>query len=281
MLAAGTADPATRPAVAPGRGDLVVRQRGGRSVVTRAFATSPLRLLTPSNHGSAAWVYTASLGGGLVDGDDVRLDIDVGAGAAAFVSTQSATKVYRSPRGTTTTVRASVARGGLLVVAPDAVVPFAGARFRQVQRYDVAADAALVVVDALVAGRRASGERWRFLEFASSVEIRIDGSLRVYDALSLRAADGDLSARCGRFDVIATAFLAGAGFRGEVARLVAAAPEPVASRAEQIEAVSAAGDDACLVRVAGTTPERVWRRLRGMLDFIPARLGDDPWSRKW
>ncbi len=267
--------------MAPGRGDLVVRQQGNRSVVTRAFATSPLRLLTPSNHGSAAWVYTSSLGGGLVDGDDVRLDIDVGPGAAAYVSTQSATKVYRSPRGTTTAVRGTVGRGGLLVVAPDPVVPFAGARFTQAQRYDVAADAALVVVDALVAGRRASGERWRFLEFTSSVEIRIEGSLRVYDALSLCAADGDLPARCGRFDVIASAFLAGAALGGEVARLMAAVPDPVASRAGQIVAVSAAGEDACLVRVAGTTPERAWRTLRGMLDFIPARLGDDPWSRKW
>ena len=31
----------------------------------------PLRLLTPANHGHAAWVYTSSYGGGLVDGDRV------------------------------------------------------------------------------------------------------------------------------------------------------------------------------------------------------------------
>src|SRR5687768_4572798 len=84
----------------PGRGRLRVVRAGGRSVVTRAYATSPLRLLTPANHGSAAWIYTSSYGGGFVDGDRVELDVEVAEGAAAFVSTQAATKVYRSPNGT-------------------------------------------------------------------------------------------------------------------------------------------------------------------------------------
>ena len=65
---------------APGRGRVEIVRRGERSVVTRAVATSPLRLLTPRNHGRGAWVYTATYGGGLVDGDAIQLDISVGAG---------------------------------------------------------------------------------------------------------------------------------------------------------------------------------------------------------
>src|SRR5687768_3060300 len=56
----------------PGRaGDarLGFERVGNRTVVRTALAHSPLRLLTPRNHGHAAWVYTSSLGGGLVDGD--------------------------------------------------------------------------------------------------------------------------------------------------------------------------------------------------------------------
>ena len=70
-----------------------------KRVVREAYAESPLRLLTPRNHGSSAWAYTSTLGGGFVDGDRVRLRIAVGEGARAFVSTQGPTRIYRSPRG--------------------------------------------------------------------------------------------------------------------------------------------------------------------------------------
>ena len=67
-----------------------------RTVVATAFAASPLRLLTPGNHGDAAWVFLASLGGGLLDGDRIDIDVDVGEGASALLGTQASTKVYRS-----------------------------------------------------------------------------------------------------------------------------------------------------------------------------------------
>src|SRR4029453_17248052 len=65
-----------------GEGALAVAHSGVRSVVTRARAASPLRLLMPKNDGTAAWVYTSTFGGGLVGGDCIDLDVDIGAGAA-------------------------------------------------------------------------------------------------------------------------------------------------------------------------------------------------------
>src|SRR5262245_163756 len=116
-----------------GCGKLHIIQGERRSTVSQAYASSPLRLLMPRNHGRAAWIYTSSFGGGLVDGDRVSLDIVVDAGAAAFVSTQASTKVYRSACGTSAELRASVGDEGLLVLAPDPVVCFAASRYRQTQ----------------------------------------------------------------------------------------------------------------------------------------------------
>jgi urease accessory protein len=280
VLTASPPATAALPAT-PGTGTLAIACRDGRSRVTRAYATSPLRLLNPANHGHAAWIYTSSFGGGLVDGDETTLVIDVGPGAAAYVSSQSSTKVYRSPRGTKAMTRGSVGSGGLLVVVPDPVVPFAGARYRQVQRYDVAGEAGLVVADALICGRRASGERWRFDEYESVIEVRVEGRLRVYDAVALRARDGDLSARCGRFNVLAVAIVAGRSLYAEIACLTALAPQPVSRRPDQVVAVSSLADDACIVRIAGTTAEAVGATLRQLLGFVRIRLADDPWTRKW
>ena len=122
-----------------GRGEVAVsRGADGRSRATRVYATSPLRMLTPVNHGHAAWVYMSSYGGGLVDGDRVSLDVTVERGATAFLSTQASTKVYRSREGTASRLEALVDDDALLVFAPDPVVCFAGARYRQWQRITLA-----------------------------------------------------------------------------------------------------------------------------------------------
>jgi urease accessory protein len=251
-------------------------------VVTRAFATSPLRLLTPANHGHAAWVYTSSYGGGLVNGDHLDVDVTVGPGACAFLSTQASTKVYRSPRGTGSTLGARVDRDALLIVAPDPVVCFAGARYRQAQRFDLDESGALVLIDGFTSGRRASGERWAFSEYRSQIEVTLGGRRLVHDATALRAADGSLEERLGRFHALATLVLAGRPLATESARLVSeSASRAVVRRGDQLMAASPLGDDGCLVRVAGISFEQVWRSIRDALPFVPGWLGDDPWSRKW
>src|SRR5262245_38776764 len=144
-----------RPPHRAGSGFIRVAGAGRRSTVVRAVAASPLRLLTPRNHGRAAWIYTSRYGGGFVGGDHVSLDIGVEPGAAAFVSTQASTKVYRSPAGATSELSARVGDRGLLVVAPDPVVCFRGSRYRQLQQFDLARDAGLVLVDWVTSGRHA------------------------------------------------------------------------------------------------------------------------------
>ena len=270
------------PSTVPGYGALGVMRSGGKSVISRAYATSPLRLLTPGNHGHAAWIYTSSHGGGLVDGDHIALEIEIGEDAAAFVSTQASTKIYRSPRGTSAEMRARVAPDGLLVVAPDPVVCFARSRYRQIQRFDLADRSALVLLDWISSGRHAAGERWAFDEYHGQIVVRLDGKLLVHDALALRAADGDLAVRLGRFDVLAVAVLVGTALRAVAASLISRVSRgAVVRRSDHLVAASALGDDGCVIRIAGCSVEHVGRTIRELLGFLPAMLGDDPWTRKW
>jgi urease accessory protein len=274
--------PLEAPPVA-GRGRIeVVRGAGGRSVVARTYASSPLRLLTPLNHGHAAWIYASSYGGGLVDGDSVELDVQIGDGAAAFLSTQASTKVYRSVRGARTTAQVRVAAGGFLVAAPDPVVCFAGARYRQTQRFELAGDGALVLVDWVTSGRRAAGERWQFVEYDARTEVRTGSTLTLHDRLLLRASDGHLAARLGRVDVIALIVLAGGGVRVEAERIVAdVADRPLERRPELLLSAAPLRNGGCAVRVAGRSVEQVGEAIMRLLAFVPARLGDNPWARKW
>ncbi|MEO7190303.1 MAG: urease accessory protein UreD [Vicinamibacterales bacterium] len=265
-----------------GTGLLQVVDVGGRSVVSRAYATSPLRWLMPRNHGHAAWVYSSTFGGGLVDGDALNVQIEVGPAATALLATQASTKIYRSPRGTSSHLQAHVHAGACLVLLPDPVVPFAGARYRQSQQIDVAADASLIVVDWVSSGRVAHGERWLFERLRTSLRVRYDGRLVCHDAVTLDASDGALADRMGRFDVLATVVLMGPRCREAVEAILGAArADGPAPRADLYRAVAPLGASGALVRLAGRSVEQVGHSLRAALQFLPRLVGDDPWARTW
>jgi urease accessory protein len=226
-------------------------------------------------------VFTSTFGGGLVDGDRLSMDVEIGAGAMALVATQASTKIYRSQEGTRSEVRARVASGGLLAVLPDPIVCFAGSRYRQRQQFDLAESASLVVLDWMTAGRRAAGERWVFDEYVAKIVITTEGRLRLHDVLALRAADGDLPSRLGRFDVMAIAIVVGDAVASHAAAIVSrVSGQPIEGRVECIAAATPI-EGGCVLRVAGRSLEQVACTLRAHLAFVPALLGDDPWARKW
>ena len=276
------AQPSLRTVRQPGLGRITVEQTGGRSVVRSVYATSPLRLLTPKNHGHAVWIYSSSYGGGLVDGDAITIHVAVGTDSQAFLSTQSATKVYRSPRGTAVTLHADVKENGLLVCVPDAVVCYAGARYRQSQKINLASGAGLILLDWFTSGRRECGERWLFDEYLSHTAIHQDGHLMVHDALALRASDGELVTRLGRYDVMAVAVVIGQMLQGDVDRIMARVQdERVRRHADRIVTVAPVSSAGCVLRVGGQSIEDVEHTLRDLLYFVPRLLGDSPWARKW
>ena len=241
-----------------------------------------MRLLTPKNHGTAAWVYASSHGGGLVGGDQLHLTVQVGAGAAAFLSSQASTKVYRSQTSTSQHLAASVGAGGQLVVWPDPIVCFAASAYRQTQHIELAEGAGLVLVDTISSGRRASGERWQFTAYESELTVRSGGRLIVRDALRLSPREGELTARMHRFDVLSTAVIAGPRWRDDAERTMAAvAAQPIEQRADLLAAAAPLPGGGCLLRLAGRSVEQVTDALRRQLSFISALLQDDPWARKW
>jgi urease accessory protein len=274
--------PRDRDVPVAGRGVIAVERAGDRSVVRRAYATSPLRLLTPTNHGHAAWIFLSTFGGGMVDGDRVDLSIGVSPGASAYVSTQASTKIYRSPRGTRAETRAHVAAGGALVFVPDPVVCFAGARYHQEQHVDLEDDASLALVDWVTSGRRASGERWHFDRYAGRTTVRRNGRPLVHESLLLDQAQGPLAARMGRVDVLAVAIVTGGRFGATAtAMLERVAAMRVSRGSAMLVAAAPLEPDGCVLRVAGQSVEQVGHVLRDHMRDVSAWLGDDPWRRKW
>ncbi len=246
--------------------------------MARAFASSPLRFLQPRNHGDGAWVFSTTFGGGMVDGDRVDVELTAAAGALAFLGTQSATKVYRSPAGCVHRLGARVEEGAALAVVPDPVVCFAGARYAQRVAIDLAPDASLVLLDGYTCGRAARGERWELASFEARTTITRGGALVLADATRLDPAHGDLPRRMGPFDVVLS--LVGLGPRfAAVREAILDAPPPSPGRL--VVAASPLGDDGALVRIAADRFERASLVLRASFRALARALGDDPFARKW
>mgnify|MGYP001444317542 FL=1 len=112
--------------------------------------------------------------------------------------------------------------------------------------------------------------------------IHQDGHLMVHDALALRASDGELVTRLGRYDVMAVAVVIGQMLQGDVDRIMARVQdERVRRHADRIVTVAPVSSAGCVLRVAGPSIEDVEHTLRDLLYFVPGLLGDSPWARKW
>lgn len=189
-LAAGAAGltPSTARVGRDGALSLRVERGAARSVVAGCRWTLPLQVMAPmALDDAAAVVSILNPTGGLVGGDRLAIDVAVGSGAHACLTTPSATKVYRTDaEPVDQTVRLTLAAHARLEWVPDHTIPFAGAALRQRVQADVAEGAALVLVDAFAAGRVARGEAWRFALLDSAVSVRDPGGWLLHDRLVLR-----------------------------------------------------------------------------------------------
>jgi urease accessory protein len=103
----------------------------------------------------AACVSLAAAAAGPVGGDQLHLEIDVGAGATLVLRTVAATLALPGPRGeasaSETTVR--VGNGATLIWLPEPVIAAAGCRHHARTRIELAAGARLITREELLLGR--------------------------------------------------------------------------------------------------------------------------------
>lgn len=268
-----------------GQGLLELSEVAGRTEVTRCQARSPLKLLTPRRRHPAAWVYTSTFGGGMVAGDETDLSVQLKPRTRCVLTTQASSKVYRDPqqRGCRQQMDAHVDKEALLVVAPDYVTCFAGARFQQEQSFHLQPGASLVVLDWLTSGRRSFGEEWDFEHYQSRLNVHASDQQILSDTLLLDPADGPVAApfRLGRFHCLGLMLMAGP----LVAEATSALAEEMTARtmdpgSDLLESASQ-HDWGVVYRIAGISTEPVAGRLRERLSFLKPLLGDEPWARKW
>lgn len=160
----------------------------GRSSLRRQSFRAPVHLSKPfldatsdDGGGNALVVNVVSPTAGLLDGDQLRVDVAVEPGARLVLTTPAATRVHAMRDGcggrAEVVQRFRVASGGSLEWWPEPLIPQRGARLLQRTVIELEPGAELLFFEALAPGRVAMGEAFAYEELRFATDLRLGSRL--------------------------------------------------------------------------------------------------------
>jgi urease accessory protein len=148
------------------------------------------KAMLPRMHGRTPEIVFLNTAGGVTAGDRLAYALDVDAGVAAVGTTQTAERAYLSRGGAARIeTRLSVGAGGRLHWLPQEMILFDGAALDRRLRVEMAPDAELVLLETLVLGRAAMGERVGRVALSDRREVSRGGRPAMVEAIRLGDAD--------------------------------------------------------------------------------------------
>ncbi|MFZ5596876.1 MAG: urease accessory protein UreD [Bacillota bacterium] len=189
--------PAERPGEKTGALKLEIGLEGRRSVIRDSLWTAPLKVAKPFylDNSGEVFIYLMNQSGGMVRGDSYRIEVTLDKGAMAFLTGQSATKIYKTPGGCVNQrCIFTVGEGGVLEYFPDPVIPFAGSNFRGETEVRLSGGATVFLGEILAPGRLSRGEAFQFSRYYSRTRVYAEGGVPIlWDVLDLEPGRRDYS----------------------------------------------------------------------------------------
>lgn len=172
---------------------LAIDRRGEQCIAVKQFHDGALRILRPhylDESGQVCYVII-NPGGAYLGGDSYLIEVDVAAGADLLLTTQSATKIYRTPNDRAEQhMRVRLAAHARLELLPDPLIAYREASYGQVTTVEMDPTASLVMAEVVTPGWSPDGRLFRYDEVRMRNEISIAGRLTVLDNLLIRPGVG-------------------------------------------------------------------------------------------
>ena len=175
-------------------------RRGAATILSRRAHVGPLRVQKPLYPEGETVCHAIVLHppSGIVAGDQLEIDVTVGQGAHALLTTPGAGKWYRSTGAwATQRLDLKVEAGGVLEWLPQENIVFNAARAAMNCTIDLDADARFIGMDMLCLGRRASGETWTHGALQIETRVRRMGQPVWLERGQLEGGGGLLNASTG------------------------------------------------------------------------------------
>lgn len=253
-------------------------QLGLQGAVTRLVdlrQEGSARAILPRSAPDRPEVVFLNTSGGLTSGDRISFALSLGEQARVQATTQTAERAYlalEGPAGLTVSVTAGA--GADLAWLPQETILFEGSDLERRTEIDLCAGAACVMLEMIVLGRRAMGERPSAARLTDRRRVTLGGRLLWIEQLrmdqgALAVADG--TAVLGGGAAFATLAVCGQG-REAVADALRALPVP-----DGVQAGISGWNGRCILRAVADEP---WP-LKLYLGAAMARLTGRPLPRVW
>jgi len=161
-----------------GTARLACAEIDGRTRLRRLYQDGSAKIRMPAVNGDPLEAVLINTAGGLTGGDRLAWEMDVGAGAAAVITTQACEKVYRASSGHAgVRVGLNVGEGARIAWLPQETIVFDRSAFARTLDVDLAPGAEALLLEATVFGRLAMGERTTHGRFHDRWRVRRRGEL--------------------------------------------------------------------------------------------------------
>ena len=174
--------------------ELAFAYRRGRTILAEAYAEPPFRVGRCFPEGEGLHMILASSAPGVFGRDCLQQIIRVERGARVRLTSQSALQVHPAPDETSAQLLSAyqIDDEARLHCQWDPLIPFAGARIDQQIDIRIAGSGYLYWSDALMGGRQARNERWKFASLAHELAVSRGGSLEYLERYRIEPDERDV-----------------------------------------------------------------------------------------
>ena len=172
----------------PTKSSIEVQKVRGKSRVTRSVNISPLKILHPQSPNDCSYVVLSTYGGGMVQGDNVHLDVACHQDSKLYLGTQANTRIYKSINQDQSKqiIDGKLEKKSLAVFYNDPIVPHENSDFVQDQTWNLQENASLLLVDWMCSGRDENGEAFKYKSYTSQIKISQNDNLVLNDQFTSR-----------------------------------------------------------------------------------------------
>ncbi|EOH94348.1 urease accessory protein UreD [Enterococcus pallens] len=176
--------------------ELAVKQRDDRTVPGHIFYQGALKVMRPQYLDDSGQVtyFILNPGGGYLDGDRYALTVDVSSEASLYLTTQSATKVYQTPKDQVRQINhITIGPRGECINLPDPIIPYENSIYYQEQNIYLAADARYFASEIVTPGWDSSERGFTYREVNLLTRIYLEKRLVMMDRMLLQPQQQNLA----------------------------------------------------------------------------------------
>lgn len=170
---------------------LQAKKKDQKTIISSCYYEGALKLTRPVYlEENSPSLYLIHVGGGYVDGDTYITSLAVEDGAELAVTTQSSTKVYRTPKKPVyQRMDVRLGKGSVLEFIPDPLIAYEGARFIQETSVQLEEESCLFFSDIITPGWAEDGSFFQYDWIRSKLKVFNGEKLLIFDHLMLEPDD--------------------------------------------------------------------------------------------